>query len=130
MLPETFYRNTSSQMSRASDRSDTELKKLGLGSMIELMQHHGKQALIFMRSIRTPADAATARTPESEEGKMVKLVIPPQFEVKRLIDEARQMEMRANAGGLALGIEEREDLRRSATDLRVKAIALHLGIES
>lgn len=85
---------------------------------------------ILMRRFDIPSDAATARTPESEEDKMVPLFIPPQYEVNRLIDEAQQMEMRANAGGLALGPEDREDLRRGATDLRVKAIALHLGIES
>lgn len=99
--------------------------------------HVASYAISVMRDFRNfkimrmsiPTDAATARTPESEEDPTPKLYIPTSARVAHLIKDARMWEDAAESKNDGVTPEVRAIRLQRAARLRVKAICIHLGID-
>lgn len=102
-----------------------------VGRIVTKLEEYGNFGLsILTQRFTIPKDAATRRTPESEEPDMVPLIIPGDYEVQRLIRSAQADEQMLDL--LINRPASSEDVNRYMAQivlLRTKAIAIHLGIE-
>lgn len=125
-------------MSHATNPASSQSKKpmIDWSVIVDRARKHLPLTIdtLITNRIKTPSDAATARTPESEEGKTIPLFIHTQYEVHELIRKARSHEKLAEEmdrmGSELVFTTSAAKNASLAAMYRSKATSLHLGIEA